>query len=394
VNLFQIATLDDPYPVYAQLREAGALHHGDDGMWYVTRYQDIQALLRDKRLVAGRGVASSFGLSEGPVHEAMAAWLMALDGADHARTRRLVSSAFGPTAVQAMRRDILAIIDTALDTMDATARDEGHADFVSTVASTVPLQVMRLLFGVDQQEWDHAIARTFTTIGNPITLMQSLLEYLSGLVSRRRGAPGSDMFSAMFRTGERGDRLSDAELVANGLLLITAGIETTASLIGNTVVVVFSRPEVVQRLRRDPRLAANAVEEVLRYESPALTTSRRAKEEIMVGGAQIPRDADVLFALAAANRDPRRYAEPDQFDVGRTDIHPLSFGGGGHACLGAGLARLETQLVLTRVLERHPELEVDVDGMRWRKDSPTVRGPAVMPVRLNGVRRKGDPAHQ
>ena len=394
MNLFQIATLDDPYPVYAQLREAGPLHYGDDGMWYVTRYGDIQALLRDKRLVAGTGVASSFGLSEGPVHDAMTAWLMALDGAEHARTRRLVSSAFGPTAVQAMRRDILAIIDTALDAMDATANGEGSADFVSTVASTVPLQVMRLLFGVDQQEWDHAITRTFTTIGNPIALMQSLLEYLSGLVSRRRGAPGSDLFSAMFRTGERGDRLTDAELVANGLLLITAGIETTMSLIGNAMVVVFSRPAVVQRLRRDPRLVANAVEEVLRYETPALTTSRRATEEIMVGGAQIPRDADVLFALAAANRDPRRYAEPDQFDVGRTDVHPLSFGGGGHACLGAGLARLETQLVLTKVLERHPELEVEVAGVRWRKDSPTVRGPAMMPVRLNGIGRRDDPALQ
>jgi cytochrome P450 len=114
----------------------------------------------------------------------------------------------------------------------------------------------------------------------------------------------------------------------------------------------------------------------------------------MVGGEQIPRDADVLFALAAANRDPRQYAEPNRFEVGRTDIRPLSFGGGGHACLGAGLARLETQLVLTKVLERHPELEVDVAGVRWRKDSPTVRGPAMMPVRLNGTGRKGDPALQ
>ncbi len=394
MNLFQIAVLDDPYPAYAQLREAGPLHYGDDGIWYVTRYRDIQSLLRDKRLVAGTGVASSFGLSEGPVYDAMTAWLMALDGAEHARTRRLVSSAFGPTAVQAMRQDILAIIDTALDAMDAAANREGSADFVSTVASTVTLQVMRLLFGVDQQEWDHAITRKFTTIANPIALMQSLIEYLSGLVNRRRGAPGSDLFSAMFRTGERGDRLTDAELVANGLLLITAGIETTMSLIGNAMAVVFSRPAVVQRLQSDPRLVANAVEEVLRYETPALTTSRRTTEEIMVGGAQIPRDADVLFALAAANRDPRQYAEPNQFDLGRTDIHPLSFGGGGHACLGAGLARLEAQLVLTKVLERHPELEVDVAAMRWRKDSPTVRGPAMMPVRINGMGRKDDPALQ
>jgi cytochrome P450 len=387
VNLFEMATLDDPYPAYAQLREAGPLHHGDDGMWYVTRYEDIQRLLRDRRLVAGTGVASSFGLSEGPVYEAMTSWLMALDGGTHARTRRLVSSAFGPKAVQALRPDVLAIVETSLDALAASAGDEGTAEFVGTVAFTVPVQVMRLLFGVDEQEWDHAVTRRFTTAVDPIATMESLLEYLSSLVRRRRVAPGSDMFSAMFSASEGADRLSDAELVANGLLLVTAGFETTMSLIGNAMVVVFSRPAVVERLRRDPQRVPNAVEEILRYETPALTTSRTATEEITVGDAKIPTGADVLFALAAGNRDPRQYVEPDRFDLDREDVHPLSFGGGGHACLGAALARLETQLVLAEVLERYPEFEVDAPGVLWRKDNPTVRGPAMMPVRINGVGR-------
>jgi cytochrome P450 len=392
VNLFEIAMLDDPYPAYAELREAGPLHHGDDGMWYVTRYGDIQRLLRDRRLVAGTGVASSFGLSDGPVYEAMTSWLMALDGGTHARTRRLVSSAFGPKAVQAMRGDILTIVDTALDVMAASLGDGGSAEFVGTVAFTVPVQVMRLLFGVDEQEWDHAVTRGFTTGGDPIAMMESLLDYLSGLVSRRRAAPGSDMFSAMFSACEGADRLSDAELVANGLLLVTAGFETTMSLIGNAIVVVFSRPAVVEKLRRHPERVTDAVEEVLRYETPALTTSRTATEDITVGGAQIPAGANVLFALAAGNRDPRQYVDPDRFDLDRADVHPLSFGGGGHACLGAGLARLETQLILAKVLERYPEFEVDVPSVMWRKDSPTVRGPAVMAVRPNDVGRGGDQA--
>jgi cytochrome P450 len=383
--LFQIAALDDPYPAYAQLREAGPLHRGDDGMWYVTRYEDIQRLLRDRRLVAGTGVASSFGLSEGPVYEAMTSWLMAVDGMAHARTRRLVSSAFGPKAIQAMRQDILAIVDTALDAMAASAGHEGSAEFVSTVAFTVPVQVMRLLFGIEEQEWQDAVTRRFTSGGDPIALMESLLDYLASLVSRRRRAPGSDMFSAMFSAREAGDRLSDAELVANGLLLITAGFETSMSLIGNAMVVVLSRPEVVERLQRDARFVPSAVEEVLRYETPALTTSRTATEEVAVGGGQIPSGADVLFALAAGNRDPRQYADPDEFDLERADVHPLSFGGGGHACLGAGLARLETELVLAKVLERYPELEVDLASVVWRKDSPTIRGPAVLTVRPNGM---------
>jgi cytochrome P450 len=387
--LFRIAALDDPYPAYAELREAGPLHHGDDGMWYVTRYEDIQRLLRDRRLVAGTGVASSFGLSEGPVYEAMTSWLMALDGAAHARTRRLVSSVFGPKAVQAMRGEILAIVDAALDAMAASAVKDDSAEFVSTVAFTVPVQVMRLLFGVDEQEWHHAVTRRFTSGGDPIDMMESLLEYLSSLVTRRRERPGSDMFSAMFADDERGDRLTEAELVANGLLFITAGFETTMSLLGNAMVVIFSRPAVVERLRRDARLVANAVEEVLRYETPALTTSRTTTEPIAVGDGHIPAGADVLFALAAGNRDPRRYVEPDEFDLGRTDVHPLSFGGGGHACLGAGLARLEAELVLTRVLERFPALEVDLASLVWRKDSPTIRGPAVLTVGLGMGREYG-----
>jgi cytochrome P450 len=388
VNLFEIAALDDPYPAYAQLREAGPLHHGDDGMWYVTRYDDIQRLLRDRRLVAGTGVASSFGLSEGPIYEAMTSWLMALDGVAHARTRRLVSSAFGPKAVQAMRQDILAIVDAALDAMAASAANGGSAEFVSTVAFTVPVQVMRLLFGIDEQEWHDAVTRRFTTAGDPIAMMESLLEYLSSLVSRRRGGPGPDMFSAMCSAGEGGDRLSDGELAANGLLLITAGFETTMSLIGNAMVVVFSRPAVVEQLRGDAQLVSNAVEEVLRYETPALTTSRTTTEAVAVGAGQIPSGADVLFALAAGNRDPREYVQPDEFDLDRANVHPLSFGGGGHACLGAGLARLETELVLAKVLERYPDLEVDSTGVVWRKDSPTIRGPAVLMVRPNGVGEK------
>jgi cytochrome P450 len=394
MNLFQIAALDDPYPAYAHLREAGPLHHADDGMWYVTRYEDIQRLLRDRRLVAGTGVVSSFGLSEGPVYEAMTSWLMALDGAAHARTRRLVSPAFGPKAVQAMRPDILAIIEVALDELAASAGDEGRAEFVSTVAFTVPVQVMRLLFGVEEEEWHHAVTRRFTTGGEPIAMMESLLEYLSSLVGRRREARGSDMFSAMFSADEQGDRLSDSELVANGLLLITAGFETTMSLIGNAMVVVFSRPAVVERLRRDAGLVSKAVEEVLRYETPALTTSRTATEEIALGDAHIPSGADVLFALAAGNRDPRQYVEPDEFDLERANVHPLSFGGGGHTCLGAGLARLETELVLAQVLEHYPELEVDGAGVVWRKDNPTIRGPALLTVWPNGVGRESGPARR
>ena len=376
MRLFDIALLDDPYPAYAELREDAAVHH-DDGYWCVTRYGDISRLLRDASLVAGTGVADSLGLSGGPVYDVMATWLMAIDGADHSLARGLVSSVFTPRAVEAMRADIVRIVDGAIDAMTAATDDRGRADLVPTVAFPVPLQVVGLLFGVPGDEWADAVGGLFARPSSPVALMEGLIEWLAGLVARRRAGPGEDMFSRLFRPDDVGEQLTDAELVANGVLLITAGIETTVSLIGNAVLSVWGGGHA-EAGRRD---VVNTVEEVLRFESPALTTSRRTTRPIELAGTRIPGGANVMFALAAGNRDPRRYDEPDRFDVRRTDIRPLGFGGGAHACIGAALARLEVQVVLSRLLERLPTMEVDARGVSWRKDNPTVRGPARLMVR-------------
>jgi len=379
VDLFEIALRDDPYPAYAALREEAPVHAGDGGYWYVTRYDDIQRLLRDPSLVAGTGVVDSLGLTEGPLYDAMTTWLMALDGPAHTRARRLISSVFTPRAVEALRPDIVAIVAGALDGLTSAGVT---ADLIATVAFPVPVQVMRLLFGVGDGEWADAVVGTFVSGKGPVPMMDGLLDYLRDLVGRRRQAPGDDMFSRLFGPDESGQRLSDDELVANGVLLITAGFETTMSLIGNMVATLFTDTGQLQAVRDDRSLVPAAVEEVLRFETPALTTSRRTTADVDVDGHQIPGGANVLFALAAGNRDPRRYPRPDRFDVRRTDSRPLGFGGGAHACIGAALARLEAQVVLEGLLDRFAGLSVG--QVTWRKDNPTVRGPAALPVTIVG----------
>ncbi|HEV8297232.1 MAG TPA: cytochrome P450 [Acidimicrobiales bacterium] len=382
MNLFEIALLDDPYPAYAELRESRAVHDGGSGYWYVTRYDEIQRLLRDPSLVSGTGVVDSLGLTEGPLYDVMTSWLMALDGNAHARVRRLISGVFTPRAVERMRPDVSALVAAVLD-------DLGHVDgsapvdLVPALAFTVPIQVVRMLFGVDESEWRReVIAHLAPSADGPLDTMSRLIEYLERLVERRRAAPGDDMFSLLFAPDDTGERLSDFELVANGVLLITAGFETTMSMIGNSIVALLEHPAQADAVRDDPAQVVEAVEEALRWETPALTTSRRTTTAIEVSGALIPPDTDILFALAAGNRDPRRYDHPDRFDITRPDIRPLGFGGGLHVCIGAALARLETQVVVAGLLRRFPELALDHDGVRWRKDNPTVRGPATLPVQL------------
>jgi cytochrome P450 len=378
MSLFEIALLDDPYAAYAELREAAAVHHADDGTWYVTRYDDITRLLRDPSLVSGTGVADSLGLHDGPVYDAMAIWLMAIDGPAHARARRLVSSMFTPRAVEGMRGDVVRIVDGAIVGMRDAVGSDGTVDLVPTLAFTVPLQVVRVLFGVPADEWDDAVGGLFASAPTPVALMTGLIDWLEGLVTRRRSAPGDDMFSRLFRPDDVGEQLSGAELVANGVLLVTAGIETTVSLIGNAVLTVSAHHRS-DDVRRD---VVNTVEEVLRYQAPALTTSRRTTMAVEVAGERVPAGANVLFALAAGNRDPRRFAEPDRFDPRREDIRPLGFGGGAHACIGAALARLEAQVALSRLLDQFPAVEVDTERVVWRRDNPTVRGPAQLLARL------------
>ncbi len=322
-DFWSAETRANPYPLFHRLREHDPVYETDFGYWYVSRYEDVVALLRDPRLTSGQGVPDSMGVTEGPLRAIMDSWMMALDGPAHARTRALVSRAFTPRSVEAMRPTIARVAHDLVNTLI----ERGGGDIVEALAFPLPMEVMRIMFGVDVQTWDREIVVLFDPARRDegagfVHPMAKLAEFLAAFVPQQSGGVDAGLLAALMGPDDSGNRLSDLERVANAVLLVTAGFETTMSLITLAVWTLLSHPDQLQRLRDDWSLARNAVEEVLRYEPAALSTSRFATEDIAVAGAVIPQGSNVLFSTVAANRDPSRYEDPDRFDIGRTDIRP------------------------------------------------------------------------
>jgi cytochrome P450 len=383
-DFFDPALAVDPFPMFARLREHDPVYRTDFGYWYVSRYDDCHAVLRDSRLGPGTGVPDSFGLSEGPLFDIMSTWLMALGGAEHTRVRRLVSSAFTPRAIEQLRPDVERLGADLVAGLVAA----GEGDVVAQLAFPLPMQVVRLLFGVDEEEWDREVAARFDPTradpaGGFLGPMGGLADYFWRMVARRRGAPGDDVFSMLLRADDQGDTLTDLELVANAVLFVTAGFETTMGLITQAVLALLDHPDQLELLRADPALVRNAVDEVLRYEPPAISSTRSAPVDIEIDGVVIPAGSNILVSVLAGNRDPRRYERPDEFLITRDDIRPLTFGGGVHVCIGAALARMEAEVVLTQLLEQTTTIERVTDPIRWQTENPTIRRPRELVVRVS-----------
>ncbi len=391
-NFFDPHLRVDPYPFFDRLRENDPVHQTGFGYWYVSRYDDIVSLVRDPRLTAGTGVADSLGLSDGRLRDLMDTWVMSVDGAHHSRVRRLFSRAFTPRAVEALGPAIQAATDAALDRMaTAFSSGGGSVDVVGDLAFSVPMEVVRLLFGAAPDAWDEHVVALFDgrqrgeagADAGPLGPMVALSEYFEQTVLPAcREQPGDDIFSAMV-VGDEDGTLPDFELVANAVLLVTAGFETTQCLLANTVLALLAHPEARAWLLVDPRGRAGAViEECLRWEPAALSTTRQTTCPVEVQGTTIPEGAKILFSVIAGNRDPRRYPVPSQFDPSRIDIRPLTFGGGAHVCVGAALARLEGEIVIASLFERFPELRLAPDAtVEWAASNPTVRRPSRLLVR-------------
>jgi cytochrome P450 len=381
-EFFSAETRDNPYPLFDHLRDHNPVYETDFGYWYVSRYADVVRLLRDTRLTSGRGVPDSLGITDGPLREIMNVWMMAIDGPAHTRTRALISRAFTPRAVEAMRPTVNTIADDLVGQLVAA----GGGSVIDSLAFPLPMEMTRLLFGVDPGIWDSEVVALFDPARQKagsgyVGAMASLAAFLAVFVPQRRASPSTDLFSALMAPDEEGNRLSDLEQVANAVLLVMAGFETTMSLITNTVRTLLLHPDQLERLRGDWSLARNAVEEVLRFEPAALWTSRYATEDLAVAGGVIPAGANVLFSSVAANRDPQQFANPDHFDIGRPDIRPVTFGGGVHNCIGSALARLETEVALLTLLQRAPGLRlVEPACEEWQAENPSVRRPARLDV--------------
>lgn len=377
---------DDYVALWNRIRALGPVLDAGDGVFVVTDWECANAALRSPALRAGSGVSAAFGM-ESPVESVVRNWLMSLDGDEHRRARGLVSRLFSPRAVAdlepCIRDTVRKLVDTFLD--HATAH---VGDFMAMVAARLPSEVARLLFAVDPEEWRELVEPLF--LGDKVSTqdgfaaVQGLTPYFHQKISKSAGLQTGGLIDQLREADRMGSSLSEAEVIANAVLIVTAAIDTTAGLIGNTLLALLENPDSLAQLRRDRSAIAAAVDESLRYYPSAPSTTRHAATDLTLGGVLVPAGSDLFCSITAANRDPKKFADPDRFDIARENAAAsLTFGGGPHMCLGASLARLEARLVFDALLQSDRTLELD-EPVRWRTNNPVVRAPERLMISAGG----------
>ena len=372
----------NPYPYYHRLRAVEPMHLTSFGFHVASRHADVATILRDKRFgkdFVGR-MTRRFGpqVMDEPIYRSMSHWMLQQDPPDHGRLRGLVVRAFTARRVEDMRPRIQAIVDDLIDRV----APRGHMDLIADFAFRLPVIVICDMLGIpdDHREMFFGGSRASGRLLDPAPLTRAEIDehnrynlasadYFRSLFELRRRQPGDDLTTQLVQAEEEGHKLSNEELTANIILLFGAGHETTVNLIGNGLLALHRNPEELQLLIEDPALTANAIDELLRYDSSVQVSGRTTLEDVDdIGGIAMPKGQSVICLLGAANRDPAVYADPDKLDIKRADIRPLSFGGGIHYCLGAQLARIEGEIAIATLLRRLPNLRLDeLDHPDWRQ---------------------------
>ncbi len=380
-DIFTPEAVADPYPVYRRLQaEAPRLWDGERGIWVITRHADVAALLAHPGLSAqkfdAQGLPPELWAEFGPLYEMLSRQMLFLNPPHQTRLRTLAAKAFTPRVIEGLRTQIQSWTDSFLD--DAVAN--GTLDIVRDLACPLSATVIAEMLGVPPEDrdqfkrWSDDFADFLGTDGDYwertrpfLPGIYRLMDYLHGVVDRTRTCPGDNLLNALIEVEERGDKLTEEEMIANCLLLLVAGHETTTNLIGNGLLALLSHPDQAALLRQDPALLPTAIEELLRYESPVQWTSRNAKETVTLDGLRIEAGQFVMLGLGAANRDPALFTDPDRLDITRREGRHLAFGWGVHYCLGAALARMEGQIALGTLLRRFPDLRMAGEGpVCWR----------------------------
>ena len=389
----------DPYPQLNRIREDEPVrrvrYHGVPA-WLVTRYADAQMVYSDPRFSADLANASDEALAVPWVTASRAVglgqMLVNADPPAHTRMRRLVSKAFTPRRVDGLRPMVQGIADALLDAIVPN----GRADILHEYSTPLAAQTIMLLLGApleDRQDFTSYTRLIISTDPADQPRIPEafgwLMQYMATLVATKRARPGDDLVSELIAVrDEDEDRLSEVELRSTAALLLGAGFETTASLIPNGLLALIRHPKQMQALRDDPSLIPGAVEEMLRHD-PTATASipRYATEDLHIGGVDIHKSDAVVVSWAAANRDPRRFAEPDTFEVRRGDANHIAFAYGIRYCLGAPLARLESQIAFASLLERCVDIRLAVPAERLSyRVTPNVRCLKSLPVMFTATR--------
>lgn len=375
-GLFSPAYFEDPYPYYKHLRDHQPIFHDDRIGWMVTRYADVRTLAREARLSRGglelrrlAGLSDAVQSAAKPIMDGLNLEMMRRDDPDHARLRALVNKAFTTEMVKRLRPRIQQLIDNLLDRVH-----HQRWNVIQDFAYPLPAMVIMELLGIpladrDQlKEWTAdriAFLGSIRSVSDPLTVARdaarsagSMNDYFKGLISERRTKPRDDLLTVLIAGGEE-DRLSEAEIIANCSLLLSAGHETTTNLIGNGLLALLRNPQQMRALRDDPQRTVNAIEELLRFDCPVQLAPRAAAGDIRIGTVQISEGDRVMLMLGAANRDPDQFTDPDQLHLERLPTTHLSFGFDHHFCLGAHLARVEAELAFRTLLMRFPRIELD-----------------------------------
>jgi hypothetical protein len=400
-NVFDPAIRADPYPGYARLRREAPVCETPWGGWIISRYADCLALLKDPRASSDPGQSNAYrsaverGLIDPDEALGRTPPFLITDPPGHTRLRGLVSKAFTPNVIEGLRARVQQIVDELFD----RAGERGVTELIEEIAYPLPVRVICELLGVpaeDHQtfkEWSRLLARSMDpqpllppeVIAGRRQAGNAFTQYFGDLIAERRRTPRRDLISSLIEAEEAGDTLTQDELLSTCILLLAAGHETTASLIGNGVLALVRHPAELQHLRDDPSLARSAVEEVLRYDAPVHFAFRTAKEDIALDDKVISKGSQLLLLLASGNRDPDRFPDPDRFDIAREDNHHLAFGFGPHFCLGAPLARLEGEVFFRTLVQRFGAIELLVEAPEY-KPNIVNRGLASLPVRLTNAR--------
>lgn len=393
-HLLDPEVLADPYPLYHRLRSNDPVHWDPYlHAWIVTRYEDVITVLT--RFSAERAPSPEYFEALGapevsPIARVMVKQMLFRDAPAHTRLRKLAGPAFMPARVRMLRDHIQEIATRLID--EIHARNTGKMDLLADFAEPLPAIVTAEMLGVPVE--DHVQLKTWSVtfaemLGNfqhnpdrlpgVLRAVEGLAAYFHDALEEQRKTPRDGLIHALMTAEVDGDRLTDEEVVANCIVTMVGGLETTTNLIANGMLSLLRNPRPLARLRAEPGIMPAAVEELLRYESPSQHTARLAPEDTTLGGKQIKKRQAVIAVMAAGNRDPERFPDPDNLDFDRVDNRHLAFGWAAHFCFGAPLARLEGHIAFETLLKRFPELHLTGEPLVWRENLG-LRGMKALPI--------------
>lgn len=382
--------IDDPYPYFHALREYDPVHRMPDGSYIITRYDDCETVYKDAKTFSSDKKVEFFPkFGDSPLFEHHTTSLVFNDPPLHTQVRRAIAGALSPRAIAEMETGLIELVDRLLDQLER----KGRADLIEDFASAIPVEIIGNLLGVPHEErgplrgWSLAILGALEPVltdeqlksGNDA--VREFLAYLKILTDDRRrnpGDPNKDVLTRLIIGEHEGRKLTETELLQNCIFILNAGHETTTNLIGNALHTLLQWPDEKARLLADPSLMKTAVEEVLRFESSNQLGNRRVVADTVLGGVPMKEGDLITIAIAAANRDPKYFPDPDRFDVGRNPNKHLAFASGVHVCAGMNVARMEGRVALERFLARFPDYRLD--GKPVRSPRARFRGFVSLPA--------------